>query len=262
MKLEEESEDGREALKIDSIEGERDGFDVKVSGESSILKFEAFKFPEDKEHWPKEKFDANELGMGANDVDWTRMKFEGKLEVDGEKKEINGISYFARVCLNIPGMPWKWFYTVFPDSSVFIGFTPYVGPQLLRRKHKFSGSDLIENLTYPLESSGAWIEGDTGEIIEMDEVRVKAKTRENEHPKFKVKGSKEGEGEISFTVDPSHCIENPAERPILSGLTSAKYFYNQHTFSVENFNSTIEEIEVENPENGYGNLEYTWGLWF
>ena len=251
-----ENDDG---LRIKS-RSENEGFDVKLRNDETHLEFQSYPKIEEDE-WPKEALDTQKLGLGANLINWSNKKFEGNLRIDGEPREIEGIGYFQRVSLDVPGMPWKWIHTVFPNGDIFIGFIPFIGPHILRKKYKFFQSEALENISYPVKATGTWIKGETGETVKFDKTRIRVQPKNDGHPKFKVKATKKGEGKMEFTVNTRNHIENNVKSPILKGLTHSRYTYNEYTFSVENFNTTIKDIEVENPENGHGNIEYSYGLW-
>ena len=247
-------------LVIESRSDERDGFQVHLKNSHYTLDFETFNNSNEKGQWPKENYNLDKLGLGANLINWTRMNFKGELKINGVKKDITGAAYFQRVCLHIPLMPWKWLYTVFPIGDVFIGFIPYLGLQHIRRTYKFSSKNHIEDLTWPIKTVGKWIKAETGEIIEFDKVTIKTLLHDNDAPNFEIKAIKD-EGAIKFTAHTEKDIKNVMKKPVLAGLTENRYFYNEYIFSVEDFESTLNEIELNQPENGYGNFEYTWGQW-
>jgi hypothetical protein len=93
---------------------------------------------------------------GAHMIAWRRANFQGEFTSPSGTEYLEGLTYFQRVCLNVPAFPWKWIWALLEDGSLFSAYVPYVGLNFFRREYSFYAPSL-EKTGLPL-NQGAFLE--------------------------------------------------------------------------------------------------------
>jgi hypothetical protein len=210
---------------------------------------------------PHEAVNINSFLGGTHMVAWRRIHFQGEFDLPGTGREtLQGYGYFQRVCLNVPAFPWKWLWAIFPDGSIFSSYVPYVGHNLFRRGYHFYGNRQ-EQATISIAPKSFWDwAGASPRIWLTHQTQVTPVLGRAEHPHFEVSArNKEGDF-LQFTAVPTARTGFFLERSI--GSRRSHWNYNEYPFRMENVEGRIQgrTINRETMGQGFGNLEYTWGL--
>lgn len=238
------------------------GLDAHFVGDGGEARFEAWGDLDCRVTSPAEEIDIDTVAGGLNLLSWRRMQFEGEFDLPGGTETLAGLCYFQRVCLNLPLFPWKWIWAVFPDGTTFSVIIPYVGPQLFRRGYRFFSSNVLERSTIPVKESGLWDWGGSEQPVEFDTVRVAPVVDSGPHPEFTVRARNQQGDSVEFVAAPYGHVRNRFDRPVLRGCVETHWSYNEYLFRMEDLEGRIGDAVVsdETMGQGFGTLEYAWGL--
>lgn len=238
--------------------------DVSITGQNGRAHFTAWGDLNCHDNAPQEAIDIDTPFGGTHFVAWRRMNFKGEFDLPGTGKEtIEGLTYFQRVCLNVPTFPWKWIWTLFPDGSMFSAYVPYVGLNLFRKGYTFFDSNRKEQAALAISPKAFWDWPDGRQRIWLKKrTKVVPVLGRGEHPQFEVSTENEAGDFIRFTAVPYGRAHLYLDRPILRGRKTSRWDYNEYMFRAENLNGRIQgqTINSETFGQGFGTLEYTWGL--
>jgi len=211
---------------------------------------------------PDESINISTPLGGTHFVAWRLVNFEGEFTSPAGTEQLEGLGYFQRVCLNVPAFPWKWIWSLFEDGTLFSAFVPYIGPQLLRKKYKFFGSEWLERSAISI-APGAFIDfPGASERLMFDKSSVTPVLKNGSHPDFEVHARSKNGDFVKFYAE---CFEHAPQslgRSILGGLVRTHWSYNEYPFRMRDLSGRIgdKEINQETMGNGFGNAEYTWGI--
>jgi hypothetical protein len=238
------------------------GLEARVVGEDVDAEFEAYPALDSRSTSPNHSMDLDTPLGGVDLVALRNMEFEGEFELPDGTETLEGSCYFQRVCMNVPLFPWKWVWALFPDGTAFSAMIPYLGPQIFRKGYKFFSSNTLERMTIPVRQSGMWEWGESGEVIEFDSAEITPVLNEEDHPDFEVRVSNDQGDYVSFHAGCYGHARNFLERPILGGRAESHWSYNEYMFRMEELQGRVDGrvITPEKLGQGYGTLEYSWGL--
>ena len=202
----------------------------------------------------------NPLG-NVHFVAWRRMHFAGDFDLPGGRERLEGLGYFQRVCMNMPLIPWKWIWALFPDGTLFSSFVPYAGLNLTRGSYRFFSRNRLEQATISVRQSAYWQRPGTTDETLFDQVTVLPLVEGDGHPHFLVT-ARNGQGDwLSFRAASGGHAGFGVHRPVAGPLRS-HWHYNEYMFRVADLEGAVggEPISTATQGQGFGNLEYTWGL--
>lgn len=268
------SRDGFIEAWADTDDGERRGSEIRAAsdrplgldahfvGDNGSARFEAWGDLDSRATSPDHSMDIDTVAGGVDLVAWRRMQFEGEFDLPRGTETLEGICYFQRVCLNVPLFPWKWIWAVFPDGTAFSAMIPYVGPQLLRKGYQFFSSNALERMTLPVQQSGMWDWGTSEKLVEFDTATVTPILDSGAHPDFAVRARNEQGDDVTFVADTYGHARNYIDRPILGGRLDSHWSYNEYLFRMAQLEGQISgrRVSAETMGQGFGTLEYSWGL--
>lgn len=210
---------------------------------------------------PFEATNINTPLGGAHMIAWRRLSFRGEFCSPAGMEQLQGVGYFQRVALNIPGFPWKWIYAVFEDKSIFSGYIPYIGLNFLRKGDWFF-SDALERKTISITQNAFFVWGDSLELVRFNRLRVTPHIRRDEYPDFTVECSSAAGDYIHYRIESYAHAQLKMERPLFGGRFMSGYNYNEYMFRVKDLRGVVggRDLTQANLGNGFGNIEYTWGL--
>lgn len=204
---------------------------------------------------------ATPLG-GTHYIGWRRMHFEGLFQLPDGPEQLEGIAFFQRVSLNVPVFPWKWIWAILPDQSMFSAYVPYIGRNFRRKAYEFFETSRKEQAALSITQSAVWIGPNAAPPVKFNRVDVRPVLRPALPPAFTV-AARNGKGdELTFTADAYGHSRYTIDRPILGGRMQSHWDYNEYMFRMANLDGRIngQAITAETVGQGFGNLEYTWGL--
>lgn len=238
------------------------GLDAHFVGDKGEARFEAWGDLDSRITSPVEAMDTDTVAGGAHLVAWRRMQFEGEFDLPRGQETLEGLCYFQRVCLNVPLFPWKWVWAFFPDGTAFSVMIPYIGPQLFRKGYRFFSSNALERASVPARQSGLWDWGTSERLAEFDTVRVTPIVDSGPHPDFAVRARNEEGDFVEFVATTYGHARNHIDRPILRGQMETHWSYNEYMFRMNELEGRIGDgvVNEETMGQGYGTLEYSWGL--
>ncbi len=198
---------------------------------------------------------------GTNLVAWRQLHFEGEFSSPSGTEKLEGLGYFQRVCMNIPMFPWKWFYTVFEDGSIYSSFGPYLGFQMFRRGDKFLPRT-FERVTSHLGTTSYFYDAQTGEIENFERYRLQAFPRKGTFPWFTVEAWNRKGNFIKFIANAHGHAQFLLDRRVVKRLWISRFNYNEFMFKVEKLQGKIGQktLNKQTLGQGWGNHEYTWGF--
>jgi hypothetical protein len=211
---------------------------------------------------PHESMNIDTPLGGTHFIAWRRMNFEGEFELPTGTEHLSGICYFQRPCVNVPLFPWKWIWSLFPDGSMFSAYIPYVGLNLLRKGYKFFNSERLEQITLPISDAAFWDWPGPSDEIRFNKASITPLLDLGPYPQFDVRVSNKQGDHLSFRAETYGHSCFYIDRPILNNRAEIQWNYNEFMFRMVNLNGRVsgKEITYETIGQGYGNLEYAWGL--
>jgi len=253
-----ETDDGRRGSEIRASTDRELGLEAQFIGDNGAAEFEAWGDLENRVDSPVQAVDD----VSTDLVAWRRMQFDGEFELPGGTKQLDGLCYFQRVCLNVPLFPWKWIWAFFPDGTAFSAFVPFVGPQLLRRGYNFFDSTRLERSTVPIRHSGLWDSASGDKVVSFDSASIEPVFNGGDHPQFEVTVSDDEGNRVAFRAVSYGHARNYIDRPLLGGLLESHWSYNEYLFRTENLRGRIdgEALSDETTGQAFGTLEYACGL--
>ncbi|WP_435319534.1 hypothetical protein [Haloarchaeobius sp. TZWSO28] len=257
-----EREDGtRRGSEITAL-SDRLGLRAHVVGEDAEAEFEAWGDLDSKMTAPHHSMDIDTPLGGAEVVAWRQMEFEGEFDLPDGPETLSGSCYFQRVCFDMPLMPWKWVWAIFPDGTSFSVLIPFIGPHVFRRGYKFFSSDRLERLTIPLRQNGFWNWGSKEGHVEFDRISVEPLLGSGEHPDFDVRVENEAGDYVRFVARTYGHARNWLDRPRLGGRLASHWSYNEFLFRMTGLAGRVggTPIDSESLGTGFGTLEYSTGL--
>jgi hypothetical protein len=238
------------------------GLKAHVIGDDAEAEFEAWGALDSKMTSPHRSLNIDTPLGGAEVVAWRQMGFEGEFDLPDGPETLSGLCYFQRVCFDMPLLPWKWIWAIFPDGTSFSALIPFLGPQLFRQGYKFFSSSRLERLTIPLRQSAFWNWGSKGGHVEFDTISVEPLLGTGEQPDFDVR-VENGEGDyVRFVARTYGRARNWLDRPRLGGQFTSHWSYNEFMFRMAGLTGRISgtPIDAESVGTGFGTLEYSTGL--
>lgn len=204
---------------------------------------------------------ATPLG-GTHFIAWRRMQFEGEFDLPTGRERLSGITYFQRVCLNVPTFPWKWIWALFPDGTMFSAYVPYVGRNLLRRGYRFFESNRAEQTAVSILPAAFWDWPGASDQVLFSNARVTPILGRGPHPHFLVQVSNRGGDWLSFIAEPYGHANLDIDRPVLGGRFETHWNYNEYMFRMQQLVGRVGGRPITHATlgQGFGSLEYTWGL--
>lgn len=211
---------------------------------------------------PHESLNIDTFLGGVHFIAWRQMQFKGEFDLPTGRETLEGIGYFQRVCLNVPTFPWKWIWSVFPDGSMFSAYIPYIGRQLFRKGYTFFPNEKQEQRTLPVGQAGFWDWYGPSEQILFNKAVVTPLFTGGKHPDFAVEVSNKQGDFLQFQANVQGHTRFYIDRPILGGRKETHWSYNEYMFRMAGLNGRIGDklINQETMGQGFGNLEYSWGL--
>ncbi len=199
---------------------------------------------------------------GTHFIAWRLINFEGEFSTPAGNRRLSGKGYFQRVCLNAPTFPWKWVWTLFADGSLFSAYVPYLGLNLFRNGYRFFKTQALENAHLPIMSSAYWDPPGSTERIFLDTCRVKVLLKPDGHPDFVVHARSRKGDYLKFDARTYGHARCWLDRPVLGGLLETHWDYNEFLHRTENLEGRIggRSIDPTAVGEGFGSLEYSWGL--
>lgn len=211
---------------------------------------------------PHEAVNIDSYFGGTHFIAWRLMHFEGDFWWPGGAERLSGLGYFQRVCLNIPAFPWKWIWALFEDGTLFSAYVPYVGLNLFRKGYRLFSREWMERTTLSILPGAYWDPAGPEERFLFDHVRVTPRLTGREYPSFEVFARRRGGDFISFIAEPYGRTRSFVDRPLLGGEREAHWNYNEFMFRMAAVEGSINGRLVSHRTmgNGFGSLEYTYGL--
>ncbi len=236
--------------------------DFRVRGKEIGGLFEAWGDLDGLHSSPHESVDIDTPLGGTHFIAWRRMNFEGEFDLPTGREKLDGIAYFQRVCLNIPMFPWKWIWAVFPDGSIFSAYVPYLGYNLFRNGYRYFDSNRKEQAHLNFAAAGFWDWPGSSEQILFNKARIVPVVNHGPHADFLVQVSNNKGDFLSFVASPFGKTRNYLDRHLLGGRLTSHWDYNEYLFRMEQLAGRISgrPITRESIGQGYGTLEYTYGL--
>ena len=233
-----------------------------VQGQNGSAHFEAWGDLISLHSSPHESINIDTAVGGTHFIAWRRMNFEGEFDLPTGKEHLSGLCYFQRVCLNVPTFPWKWIWSLFPDGSMFSAYIPYIGMNLLRKGYKFFSRDRLEQMTIPIAGAAFWDWPDVSDQIRFNKARATPLLNQGPHPQFAIEVENDRGDYLSFLADTYGHTRFYIDRPVFGNKLETHWTYNEYMFRMANLIGRLsdKEISYDTMGQGFGNLEYSWGL--
>jgi len=194
-------------------------------------------------------------------IEGTRIeitKLSGTELHNGKKRAISGTAYFQKILLAAPPPQWYWGLYHFSDGSFFTYMAPYVGRATLA-DNAWQGAGL-KKPSLPLKQDIYLFHAPTGRVYEGNALTVVP---------HKIAGTKnwvhelEGKGE-DFSIKATARAYAHAcwsfEKKIGSMPVKSTFKYNEYPSVLERLELRAKNGETLLLENGWGNMENSWGF--
>lgn len=198
----------------------------------------------------------------VNLIAWRKLKFAGSFKSPAGEEELHGLGYFQRVVMNIPMFPWYWNYTLFEDGSIFSLFAPYLGLQVLRRSDKFFPAG-IERLIKPFMATAYFADNTSKKTIEFDKIKIHTEVQGQALPKFVIECKNTNTGDYIKSVASAHGrAQFILDRKIFLNFLHSRFNYNEFMIKLDTIEGQLHSapFDIEKYGQGWGNMEYTWGI--
>jgi hypothetical protein len=211
---------------------------------------------------PDNSMDIRTLFGGVHYIAVRKLRFEGDFDLPTGRERLRGLGFFQRVAMNFPVFPWKWIYALFPDGSMFTGYIPYIGFNLTRKGYKFFGSNRAEQAALPVTQNAFFFPNGSTEPVHFKRVIARPLLDRGPHPYFEVEARNSAGDSFTFLAASHGHARFTIDRPVLGSLTDTHWSYNEYVFRMEQLRGRVggREISAQTLGQGYGNMEYTWGL--
>jgi len=248
------------------------GIDADFRGERGYARFTVWSDPEDKEHLPQIT-DINPKFVGrffnVHLVAWRKVNFRGVFKSPAKVEELQGIGYFQRVLFNGPLLPWIWVWTVFEDKSVFSTFIPYFGVHNARRADRHF-TDFFENRLLKIAPSAYFIWESQPEMKEtkFDQVSLRIENQVKDLydnlPVVKLRVANDTGDYLNIVVRAHGHAQFHLDRAVLKQFWMSRWNYNEFMVHIDHISGKINGKSIstnqEDIGEGWGNMEYTWGM--
>ena len=268
------STDGYIRAWADQPGGEKHGSEIRVSEDDPLTLEAHFKGANGEARFttwgdlntvdtsPDESINIDTPLGGTHFIAWRLVNFQGEFTTPAGTEHLEGLGYFQRVCLNVPPFPWKWIWSLFEDGTLFSSYIPYAGPQLFRKGYKFFGSQRLEQSTISI-APGAFIDfAGASERLLFDTARITPILGDGPHPDFALHAKSKNGDFIRFRAECYGHARQYIDRKVLNGRLATHWTYNEYMFRMRELSGRIADkvINKKTMGNGFGSLEYTWGM--
>lgn len=233
-----------------------------IRNEHGESRFEAWGDLHSASTSPSVTIDINTPFGGVHYIGWRRLRFAGDFRLPDGPQQLEGVGFFQRVAMNVPVFPWKWIWAVLPDETVFSAYVPYVGRNLFRKRYEFCRTTRQEQMAASIAQSAVWIAPGNSEPLSFERVDVRPLLHQGPHPKFAITARNRQGDYLQFLADTYGHSRYTIDRPVLGGLLQSHWDYNEYMFRMVDLDGRIGDraITAGTVGQGYGNLEYAWGL--
>tara|TARA_B100000287_G_scaffold110129_1_gene102433 strand:- start:236 stop:1405 length:1170 start_codon:yes stop_codon:yes gene_type:complete len=245
--------------------------DAEFANENTSIKFEANSSNDPNILNPQltmiqPKF-VNKL-FNVNVVTWKKFDFKGDFKTLNFNGNLSGIGYFQRVLFNGPLIPWTWLWIVFENGNVLSSFIPFFGFQNFRRKDKFY-STKNENKRIKINPTSYFIiEGKYKRELRFNKIDIELlysnKKVNEELPRLNLKLSNNENEWLEVNIMSNGHAQFHLERGYFKNIIKSKWSYNEYMIKVNSFSGVLNGIEMNELKkemgNGWGNMEYTYGM--
>ncbi|MFN2191031.1 MAG: hypothetical protein ACK2UG_01635 [Candidatus Promineifilaceae bacterium] len=224
------------------------------------VRFEAWGDPSSDTTSPGYVYDYDFKLAGFHVVSWRNMHFVGEITSPSGSEFVEGIGYFQRVIFDVPLFPWRWVFAAFADGSVFSCTIAYAGLHMLRRKDDVYRAPL-EDAFLPINNAGFFHPKGADEAVHFTKAKV-TRHSGDPYPAFSVECSNDEGDFMRFQAVPHSHLQYILTRPFFGGRWNSKFNYNEYPFRMAELEGVIngKMIDPQALGEGFGNCEYTWGL--
>ncbi|MHA2503378.1 MAG: hypothetical protein ACXAE3_10960, partial [Candidatus Kariarchaeaceae archaeon] len=248
------------------------GIHANFEGRNGHAKFEVWSDPDDPEAAPQvSHISPPVLGrfFNVNLVAWRKVNFKGMFKTPTGEEELEGLGYFQRVLFNGPLGPWIWIWTVFEDHSVFSAFIPYLGLHNARRADGHF-SDFMENRLMKIVPTAYFLNEADPDNKETKFTKVDMKIHNANQDlyenlpivKLRVR-NKEGD-HLNVTIRAHGHAQFHLDRAVLKQTWMSRWNYNEFMVHVDHIEGSVKGKSIKTNMKvmgeGWGNMEYTWGM--
>jgi len=211
---------------------------------------------------PDESLNIDTPVGGTHFIAWRLINFKGEFSSPAGSEQLEGLGYFQRVCLNVPTFPWKWIWALFEDGTLFSSYVPYIGPQLFRKGYRFFGSEWLERRTISIAPNAFIDFAGASDRLLFDKARITPIFGDGPHPNFAVHAQFKNGDFIRFRADSYGHARQYLDRPVLNKRVNTHWSYNEYMFRMRELSGRIGDkiINKQTMGNGFGSLEYAWGM--
>jgi hypothetical protein len=197
------------------------------------------------------------LGMGVEGTMIERLDLAGTEERDGKKSPIRGTAYFQKILVMVPPPQWYWGLYHFKDGSFLTFMVSYAGRALLA-DNAWKGARLRKP-TLPIKQDITLYHAPSGRVFKTTDVSLTPKDEGNNLWSHSVV-AKGKDFEIKALAQAySHScwkfVKSVGALP-----TKSTFKYNEYPAVLKRLEFRAKDGEVIELENGWGNMENSWGF--
>jgi len=197
------------------------------------------------------------FGMEVEGTRIERLELSGEEVQDGKRTKLRGTAYFQKILVAAPAPQWYWGLYHFSDGSFFTYMVPYVGRAMLA-DNAWKGAKL-KKPTLPMQQDIMLYYAPSKKVFEGNSVHVLPKSKGGRLWSHTVLGKGKG-FEIEANADAySHaCWKFTKKVGVLPAKSS--FHYNEYPAVLERLEVRMESGKRIVLQNGWGNMENSWGF--
>ncbi len=237
---------------------EKDGeYFVRINSDGKKFEFRAKQVDENPAVGPN--FGATSLPLGMR-IEGTRievLKLGGHEEDEKGRREISGTAYFQKILLAVPPPQWYWGIYHFPDGSYFTFMQPYFGRAMIAGN--WGKKPLLKRPSVPINPEMFFYHAPSGKTYHSGDIHVKPgelygrlwrHTIESRGDGFSLSAVAEGYSHACWTFT----------KWISSLPLKSKFHYNEYPAVLKKLTLKFKDGKEIIYENGWGNMENSWGF--
>jgi len=197
-------------------------------------------------------------GMEVEGTRIERLALSGTEMHNGAKRAISGTAYFQKILLACPPPQWYWGLYHFSDGSFFTYMLPYAGRAMLAG-NAWKGAGL-KKPSFPLQQDIYLFHAPTGRVFEGKSLSVEpCRIGGTENYSHEISGGGKGFSIRATARAYSHACWSFEKR---IGILPAKsaFKYNEYPAVLERLELCESSGQTLLLENGWGNMENSWGF--
>ena len=187
------------------------------------------------------------------------MSLSGTLKSNGKTENIDGSSYFQKIKLNSPGVPWYWGIFHFANGGHLHYMFPHLGPPMFRSKVK-PKSRLDWGEIY-LSKTLDFFHPKQKKMYHFDKLKLTKDFTPEELPIFNISGNNSSNQRLELSIQAYARAYWRFEQK--TTIKTRIFFYNEYPVNITKFNIYGPDdkllVKLDDLGQSIGHCEHSWG---